>query len=87
VNDPLQCGCEVRHVALRHLMYAGESDDTELAERVTRIKTKFWIAEEEQNDLFQAAKLIMKLLDDQHLLSPSSFNIPCASGPTQKPPA
>jgi NTE family protein len=87
VNDPQQCGCEVRHVALRHLMYAGESDDTELAERVTRIKTKFWIAEEEQNDLFQAAKLIMKLLDDQHLLSSSSFNIPCASGPTQKPPA
>jgi predicted acylesterase/phospholipase RssA len=77
VNDPGQCGCEVRHVALRHLMYAGDSDDTELAERVTQIKTKFWIAEEEQNDLFQAAKIIMKLLDDQHLLSDSSFSIPC----------
>jgi hypothetical protein len=58
-------------------MYAGDSDDTELAERVTQIKTKFWIAEEEQNDLFQAAKIIMKLLDDQHLLSDSSFSIPC----------
>ena len=24
VNDPNKCGCEVRHVSLRHLMYAGE---------------------------------------------------------------
>jgi predicted acylesterase/phospholipase RssA len=86
VNDPRQCGCEVRHVALRHLMYAGESDDMGLAERVTQIKTKFWIAEEEQNDLFQAAKLIMKLLDEKHLWSDSSFKIPCSSGPAQKPP-
>jgi predicted acylesterase/phospholipase RssA len=87
VNDPRQCGCEVRHVALRHLMYAGDSHDTGLAERVTRIKTKFWIAEEEQNDLFQAAKIIMKLLDDQHLLSDSSFTIPCAVATPSKPPA
>jgi predicted acylesterase/phospholipase RssA len=79
VNDPHQCGCEVRHIALRHLMYAGESADTQLPERVTRIKTKFWIAEEEQNDLFQATKLIMKLLDDQQLLTDSSFNIPCTA--------
>lgn len=87
LNDPHQCGCEVRHVALRHLMYAGESDDeTLLAERVTEIKTKFWIGEEEQNDLFRAAKLIMKLLDDKRLLSEASFAIPCASEPRAKPP-
>jgi predicted acylesterase/phospholipase RssA len=85
VNDPSQCGCEVRHVALRHLLYVGESDDTELAERVTQIATKFWIAEEEQNDLFQAAKLTMKLLDDQHLLSDSSFKIPCTGATASKP--
>ena len=36
---------------------------------MTQIKTKFWISEEEQNDLFQAAKLIRKLLDDKQLLS------------------
>jgi len=88
VNDLRQCGCEVRHISLRYLLYAGESDaDVELAERVTQIKTKFRISEEEQNDLFQATKLIMKLLDDKHLLSDPSFEIPCASGPTQKPPA
>ena len=86
VNDPRQCGCEVRHVALRHLFYS-ESDDTGLAERVTQIKTKFWIGEREQNDLFQAAKLIMKLLDDQQLLSEASFKIPCGSGPPSKPPS
>jgi predicted acylesterase/phospholipase RssA len=84
VNDLRQCGCEVRHVALRHLLYAGESDaDLELAERVTEIKTKFWIAEEEQNDLFQAAKLIIKLLDDKHLFSDASFKVTCASGSAQ----
>jgi predicted acylesterase/phospholipase RssA len=88
VNDLQQCGCEVRHIALRHLLYAGESDaNEELAERVTRIKTKFWISDGEQNDLFQAAKVIMQLLDDKHLLSDSSFKVPCTSGPTQKPPA
>jgi predicted acylesterase/phospholipase RssA len=87
VNDLKQCGCEVRHISLRHLLYAGESDaDEELAERVTQIKTKFWIAEEEQNDLYQATKLIMKLLDDKQLLSDPSFKIPCASGLSQKPP-
>ena len=84
VNDPNQCGCEVRHVSLRHLMYAGESEDEQLAERVTRIKTKFWIAEEEQNDLFQAAKILMKLLDDQKLLSDSSMKIPCAAATPSK---
>jgi NTE family protein len=84
VNDPHQCGCEVRHVSLRHLFYEGE-DDSELAERVTRIQTKFWIAKEEQDDLFQAAKVIMKLLDDRHLLSDSSFKVPCTSITTSKP--
>ena len=88
VNDLRQCGCEVRHISLRYLLYAGETDaDEELAERVTQIKTKFWISEEEQNDLFQATKLIMKLLDDKQLLSDPSFKIPCASGPAQKPPS
>jgi len=78
VNDLRQCGCEVRHISLRHLLYAEVSEaNEELAERVTQIKTKFWIAEEEQNDLFQAAKLIMKLLDDQKLLSDPSFKVPC----------
>src|SRR5688572_8901312 len=77
VNDLRQCACEVRHISLRHLIYAGETDeDLELAERVTQIKTKFWIAEEEQNDLFQAAKLIMKMLDDEKLLADSSFKVP-----------
>jgi NTE family protein len=88
VNDLRQCGCEVRHISLRHLLYAGESDANEkLAERVTQIKTKFWLSEEEQNDLFQAAKVIMQLLDAKHQLSESSFKPSCASEPTQKPPA
>lgn len=88
VNDLRQCGCEVRHISLRHLLYAEVSDaNEELAERVTQIKTKFWLSEGEQNDLFQAAKVIMQLLDDKQLLSDPSFKIPCVTGSAQKPPA
>ncbi len=88
VNDLRQCGCEVRHISLRHLLYAEVSAaNEELAERVTRIKTKFWLADGEQNDLFQAAKVIMQLLEDKQLLTEPSFKVPCGSGPAQKPPA
>ena len=59
----------------------------ELAERVTQIKTKFWLSDGEQNDLFQAAKVIMELLDDKQLLSEPSFKVPCGSGSAQKPPS
>ena len=76
----VNAACEVRHISLRHLIYAGETDeDLELAERVTQIKTKFRIDGEEQSDLFQAAKLIMKLLDDEKRLADSSFKVPCAN--------
>ena len=54
MNDLRQCGCEVRHISLRHLIYAGESEaNEELAERVTQIKTKFWIAEENRTISFK----------------------------------
>jgi NTE family protein len=79
LNDMQQCGCEVRHIALRQLRYAAESDaEEELADRVTQIKTKFWLSKEEQDDLFQTAKILMKLLNDQHLLSEESFQVPCS---------
>lgn len=78
VNDREQCGCEVRHISLRQLMYAGDDETEGLAERVTRIKTKFWIAEDEQNDLFTAAKLLMKRVDDKKLLSEESLKTSCA---------
>lgn len=72
------CECEVRHVALRHLLYTAElPDDPDLGTRVTRIKTKFWIDPEEQNDLFKAAKLVMKDLDDRQLLTGSAFATRC----------
>ncbi|HEU4685534.1 MAG TPA: patatin-like phospholipase family protein [Nitrospira sp.] len=83
VNDLRQCGCEVRHVSLRHLMYVSDSDEEQgLAERVTRIKTKFWIDKEEQDDLFQAAKIIMKRLDDAKLLSEESSKLQCQAPPS-----
>ena len=78
VNDRDQCGCEVRHISLRQLMYAGDEEMEGLAERVTRIKTKFWIGEDEQNDLFTAAKLLMKRVDDKKLLTEESLKTSCA---------
>jgi NTE family protein len=79
LNDLNQCGCEVRHLALRHLIYSPETtDDPDLASRVIKIKTKFWISEEEQADLFKAAKLILKELGDSHLLPDNSFKTLCA---------
>jgi len=84
VNDLRQCGCEVRHISLRHLLYAEVSEANEdLGERVTRIKTKFWLSDGEQNDLFQAAKVIMGLLDSKQLWSDDSIKVRCATGTTQ----
>ena len=83
VNDRDQCGCEVRHIALRQLMYAGEETEG-LAERVTQIKTKFWIGEDEQNDLFTAAKLLMKRVDEKNLLTEESLKLSCAVETTEK---
>ena len=85
VNDPNQCGCEVRHIALRQLLYIGESSDPELAERVTQIKTKFRLAKEEQDDLYYAARVLTNLMEDQQLLSDSSFKVPCQNEPAPKP--
>ena len=44
---------------------------------MTQIKTKFWIGEDEQNDLFHAAKLLMKQVDDNKLLSEESLQMSC----------
>ena len=84
VNDREQCGCEVRHVALRQLMYAGDDEAEGLAERVTQIKTKFWIGEDEQNDLFSAARLLMRRIDDKKLLTEESLKTSCAVEQTEK---
>lgn len=84
VNDLDQCGCEVRHIALRQLMYAGEEETDGLAERVTQIKTKFWIGEDEQNDLFTAAKLLMKQVDEKKLLTEESLKMSCAVESSEK---
>ena len=60
-------------------------EETErLAERVIQIKTKFWIGEGEQNDLFTAAKLLMKRVDDKNLLTEESLKLSCAVEKTGK---
>ena len=78
LNDLNQCGCEVRHISLRHMLYAeGASGDPELAARATNIETRFWVSEEEQADLFTAAKLIVKELEEEHLLPDAAMKTVC----------
>ena len=80
VNDLHQCSCEVRHVSLRHLQYGRDPDeDQDFAERVTEIKTKFWIGKDEQDDLYRAVRVIMKKLDDRHLFAEESLKPQCMS--------
>lgn len=82
INDQTGCGCEVRHVALRHLTYMPESAETPgLAYRVTRINTKFWLSKEEQDDLFMAAKLLVKELEDDQLLPGPDWKPTCDRRP------
>jgi predicted acylesterase/phospholipase RssA len=82
INDQTGCGCEVRHVALRHLTYMPESAETPgLAYRVTRINTKFWLSKEEQDDLFMAAKLLVKELEDDQLLPGRDWKPTCDRRP------
>ncbi len=81
VNDPKQCGCEVRHIALRHLFYSDAGNETDFAERVTRIKTKFWVSEDEQRDLFDAARVLLQEMEKNRLLPAADFKTECAVQP------
>lgn len=86
--DPHSCRCEVRHVALRHLLYRDDlpDEDDAFVARVTRIKTKFWVARDEQDDLFRAAKLLLTELTDKKLLPDDSTKTNCQTKPPLKAP-
>jgi len=83
--DPHHCRCEVRHIALRHLLYRADlpSDDDAFVKRVTQIKTKFWVSQEEQEDLFRAAKFLMSEIEESKLLPDESMKIQCGSARSQ----
>lgn len=67
--DLHQCRCEVRHIALRHLLYRSDlPENDDFIKRVTRIKTKFWVSDEEQDDLFKAAHLLTTEMSAAKLL-------------------
>jgi predicted acylesterase/phospholipase RssA len=75
------CQCEVRHIALRHLLYMkGETHD-ELGARVTSIATKFWVSEQEQADLFQAAAVLTGEMDESRLYPDTSLKTACEDRP------
>jgi len=78
LNDPEHCGCEVRHISLRHLAYVDDiPGDPEFARRVARIKTKFWVSEDEQRDLFTAAGLLVRELEENELLPTAGTKLLC----------
>jgi hypothetical protein len=82
ISGQYVCRCEVRHIALRHLLYADREEDEQLAARVTSIATKFWVSQEEQTDLFQAAAVVMKEMDERHLLpDANSLKTTCEGRP------
>ncbi|MBX3302155.1 MAG: patatin-like phospholipase family protein [Nitrospira sp.] len=84
VNDPHQCGCEVRHIALRHLSYSDEvPDESTLPERATRIKTKFWVSDDEQRDLFEAAHVLITEMEKRSLLPKADFKTHCEAQPNR----
>jgi predicted acylesterase/phospholipase RssA len=78
--DPHYCRCEVRHVALKHLLHRQDlpDEDDEFIKRVTRIHTNFGISKEEQDDLFRAAKLLVTELAESKLLPDDSMKTSCA---------
>jgi NTE family protein len=82
LSDRHRCRCEVRHVALRHLPYLEGQE--ELSQRALKIATKFRVSEGEQADLFHAAEALVKELDEQKLLEPSSMVPRCEV--SQRPP-
>jgi hypothetical protein len=80
--DRHYCRCEVRHVALRHLLYRGgpQPEDEEFVKRATRISTNFGISKEEQDDLFRAAALLVSELKEAHFLPDADTKTDCGSG-------
>jgi len=79
--DPHQCRCEVRHVALRHLLYSVDPDTEDMAfvQRVTRIPTSFEVTPEQQDDLFHAAKMLVGDLDEAKLLPGEATRTQCGA--------
>lgn len=82
------CRCEVRHVALRHLLDRNDLSETdnELAVRVTRIPTNFGISKEEQEDLFRAAQTLVAELAAKKLLPDDSMKTTCQAKPALQAP-
>lgn len=80
--DPHRCTCEVRHIALRHLLYSSESensDEVTFTQRVTRIPTLFELTPEQQDDLFQAAKMLVGELEETKLLPTPATRTLCGA--------
>ena len=79
--DRHYCRCEVRHIALRHLLYRADlpPEDDAFVKRVTRIKTNFGVSSEEQADLFKAAKLLLSEMETLRLLPDESMKTACGT--------
>ncbi|TAL08697.1 MAG: hypothetical protein EPO02_12445 [Nitrospirae bacterium] len=63
------CSCHVVHLALRHLLSRKSDDDPSFERRVTRIPTALWIDNEGRADLFAAASVLVRELEESKLFS------------------
>lgn len=79
--DRHYCRCDVRHIALRHLLYSAApgADDEAFVRRVTRIPTTFEVNKEEQDDLFTAARVLVGELGDAKLLPRAETRTQCGA--------
>jgi hypothetical protein len=77
--DAHYCRCDVRHIALRHLLYSAApgAEDEAFVRRATRIPTTFEVNKEEQDDLFTAARVLVGELGDAKLLPKAETRTQC----------
>jgi predicted acylesterase/phospholipase RssA len=84
--DAHRCQCEVRHLSIRHLQYtpALGGDDEAYITRVTRIPTLFEVTQEQQDDLYRAAKILIAEMVEGQLLPTPDTKTRCGASPVKR---
>jgi len=70
-------GDSVSHISLRHLYYMESERDEDFIAHVTSISTSLSIRQCDLEDLFRAAKVLMRELEERNLLPKQNLRIRC----------
>src|SRR5262249_19355547 len=73
----LMLGDSVSHISLRHLYYMESERDEDFIAHVTSISTSLSIRQCDLEDLFRAAKVLMRELEERNLLPKQNLRIRC----------